>query len=96
MAAPHCLHSDHADSDVLLATLFPDLASLSGPVINEATFAQTVCRLLQSALSEEQFEPAAQRQDQPSRVSEPIRMGRVLDAGSNQTLTKKIDLCRKF
>lgn len=89
MAAPHCSHPNRGDSDVLLAEIYPDLASLCGPVINEVTFAKTVCRLLELALSspppEDGFEPAAQRQDQPSCASETVGMELVLGLAGSTT-----------
>jgi hypothetical protein len=56
MAVPHCLHPNRPDRNVLLATVFPNLASLCGPVVNEAAFARTVSRLLNLALGSQPSE----------------------------------------
>lgn len=82
MVSPQCSHPDRLDSNELLASVFPGVATLCGPVVNEATFARTLFQLFNAALSslspEDRFEPLAQRQDQASCASEPIRMGLVL------------------
>jgi hypothetical protein len=58
MATPICLPaSDVDDFNALLPAVFPEVASMCGAAINNATFAKTVCGLLKLAIREPAASP---------------------------------------